>query len=101
MLIGKIRVKRDKKGKETTVYLHDQKESDQNIIESGRERELHVTFALPNGLAGASGADMAMLTALVAHLVSAGLGNDGVEGGVVGDLGVRECACKRLAYLIP
>jgi hypothetical protein len=42
-----------------------------------------------------------MLTALVAHLASAGLGNDGVEGGVVGDLGARDCMCKRVAYLIP
>ena len=42
-----------------------------------------------------------MLTALVAHLALAGLGNDGVEGGVVGDLGARDCMCNRITYVTP
>jgi hypothetical protein len=44
---------------------------------------------------------MAMLTTLVAHLALAGLGNDRVEGGVVGELGARDCTCNGIAYVIP
>jgi hypothetical protein len=40
----------------------------------GRERRLYVSLVLPGGLAGACGADVAKLVALVAHAAAAVLG---------------------------